>query len=158
MYAMTTVGTLTRLWIAYKSEDYLEPFVPKGPGLVEIKEYIEANSSDGHYIAEGWEYMKVNNLLPPPRDQILKSQPLVDRTKTDTSTPVVASYAEADVHSYVPDDAENTRARTFRVISTLARPVKGIAGFGLSRMAIARLISAKEKEKEKEKEDRKTNL
>lgn len=51
-------------------------------------------------------FFTVNNLLPPPRDQILKSQPLVDRTKTDTSTPVVASYAEADVHSYVPDDAE----------------------------------------------------
>jgi len=48
----------------------------------------------------------------------------------------------------------DTRGRTFRAISTLARLVKGIAGVGLSRMAIARLIKAKEKEKE----DRKTNL
>jgi hypothetical protein len=109
MYAMTTVGTLARLWIAYKSEDYLEPFFPKGMGLAEIREYVEANSSDGHYIVEGWEHMKVNNLLPPPRDQILKSQPsvqLADRTRTDTSAPGAASYAEADVHSYVPEDAE----------------------------------------------------
>jgi len=36
----------------------------------------------------------------------LKSQPLVDRTRTDTSTLGVALYAEADVHSYVPDDTE----------------------------------------------------
>lgn len=109
MYAMTTVGTLTRLWIAYKSEDYLEPFVPKGTGLAEIKEYIEANSSDSHYITDGWEYMKLHNLLPPPRDQILKSQPwvpLVDRTEPNISTPGAVSGAEAGVHSYMPDDAQ----------------------------------------------------
>ena len=108
MYAITTIGTLARLWIVYKLEDYMEPFVPKGTGLAQIREYIKANGSDGYYIVEGWEYMKVNNLLPPPRDHILKSQPwaqLVDRTRTDTSAPDAALYTEADAHSYVPDDA-----------------------------------------------------
>ncbi|KAH6667179.1 hypothetical protein B0J14DRAFT_440315, partial [Halenospora varia] len=65
MYAMTTIGTRARLWVARQTETYLEPFVPMSTGVSAIDEYIEAHSTDGHLITDGWEYMKVNHLLPP---------------------------------------------------------------------------------------------
>lgn len=73
MYAMTVVGTRARLWIAYQSQDYLEPFVPGSRGLAAIEEYIEANSTDGYLLMGGLEHMKDHNLMPPGKSQILKS-------------------------------------------------------------------------------------
>lgn len=66
MYAMTVVGTMARLWIAHIGADihYLVPWIPAGDGLSRKEQYIEANSTDGYLIEEGFKYMKKYKEMP----------------------------------------------------------------------------------------------
>ncbi|CAM6003155.1 unnamed protein product [Sphagnum balticum] len=72
MYALTTIGTSARIWIA-DSSPYLNAFIPPSDAISDANSYIEANSTDGHYIEEAIAYMKLHNLFPVAKTQVLRS-------------------------------------------------------------------------------------
>ena len=60
MYAMRVIGTMARLWIVHRDEDYLIPWISMDKNLADKFGYIEAHGSEGSQIEDGIKYMKNN--------------------------------------------------------------------------------------------------
>jgi hypothetical protein len=73
MFAITTIGTRARLWVAHRDYDYLIPWIPNGTTLADKGSYIEAYSTDGHEIENALTYMKEKKQMSRSRLQKLLS-------------------------------------------------------------------------------------
>ncbi|KAL2887286.1 hypothetical protein HOO65_050407 [Ceratocystis lukuohia] len=62
VWAMTCVGTKTRLWAVYHKNDYMKAFWPPGNGLSDPEEYADYEFQE-HEILYYLDYMK-NNIVP----------------------------------------------------------------------------------------------
>jgi len=63
VWAMTCIGTRTRLWAYKYNLDYLTAFYPSDSGLSELSEYVEI-STHGRHILDGLDYIK-SHPIPP---------------------------------------------------------------------------------------------
>lgn len=79
VWAMTCVGSSTRLWacVRPKEGDYLVPVFPPGKNLGDIREYVEI-AERGNEVLEYLEYMRANPV--PPRVNLRRDshQPIAE--------------------------------------------------------------------------------